>query len=152
MAHQEQQPIIIGVVGMTGVGKTTFIKTLTKDPNVAVGASLQEVHCSTMRYKSCEVTLVDTPGFDGIGRVDTEILLKLAAWLGSQRQQVKLAGLIYMHRITDNQLGSFATENIRPVRALVGENNMRNAVLVTNRWEEIMVGIVDTLLYPYSPF
>ena len=151
MTHQQQQPIIIGVLGMTGVGKTTFIKTLTGDPNVAVGASLQKARCSTMRYKSCEVTLVDTPGFDDM-EGDTDILLELGAWRDSQRQKVKLAGLIYLHRITGNQLRSFAADNFRLVRALVGENNMRNAVLVTNRWEEITVGIVDTLLYPHSPF
>lgn len=103
---------------------------------------MQDVRCSTMRYRSYEVTLVDTPGFDDTKRVDTDTLLELAEWLKSQRQkEVKLAGLIYLHRITDNQLGSFAVENLRLVKALVGENNMRNVVLVTNRWEETVVSI-----------
>ena len=103
-----------------------------------------------MCYKSHEVTLVDTPGFDNTERVDTDPLLELAAWLEQRQNEVKLAGLIYLHNITDNQLGSFAVENFRLVRALVGENNMKNVVLVTNRWEDIKVSIVDTLLYPYS--
>ena len=105
-----------------------------------------------MRYKSHEVTLVDTPGFDDSDREDTDILLELAAWLALQRQnEVKLTGLIYLHRITDNRLGSAAMRNLRMMGALVGEDNMKNVVLVTNRWEEIGVSIVDTLLYPSSP-
>ena len=97
-----------------------------------------------MRYKSYEITLVDTPGFDGSERVDTDILLEFAAL--QQQREVKFAGLLYLHRTTDNQLESFADENLRLVRALVGENNMRNVVLVTNKWEEIVVSIADTII------
>ena len=41
MAQQEQHQIIIGVMGMTGTGKSTFINTLTKDPNIVVGKRLR---------------------------------------------------------------------------------------------------------------
>lgn len=41
MMQQKQHPIYIGVMGMTGTGKSTFIKTLTNDPNVVVGTGLR---------------------------------------------------------------------------------------------------------------
>ena len=107
-----------------------------------------------MCFRSHEVTLVDTLGFDDSERVDTDTLLELAEWLGLQGQkEIKFTGLIYLHRITGNRPGPSAVENPRLMRALVGENNMRNVVLVTNRWEEIAVSIVNTLLYycSYSP-
>lgn len=36
-----RNPIIIGVMGMTGTGKSTFIKLLTKDPDITVGKGWQ---------------------------------------------------------------------------------------------------------------
>ena len=90
---------------------------------------------------------MDTPGFDDTARDDADVLYELAAWLkGLLQNEKKLAGLIYLHRITDNRLGSSAVRNLRMMRELVGDNNMKNVVLVTTRWENLAVSIVNTLL------
>ena len=41
MPKPEKGPIIIGVMGMTGTGKSTFINKLTNDPDIAIGTGLR---------------------------------------------------------------------------------------------------------------
>ncbi|KAF8462588.1 P-loop containing nucleoside triphosphate hydrolase protein [Kalaharituber pfeilii] len=144
-------PIVIAVMGMTGAGKSSFIKKLTGDARITVGHSLnsctKEVQVAKLPDTSeydipdshCrQIQLIDTPGFDDTNTSDADILLNLTLWLGMQHKQgFKLSGLIYLHRITDDRIGRTARRNLTMLRDLVGEGNMRNVVLVTTRWENI---------------
>ena len=49
----------------------------------------------------------------------------------------KLAGVIYLHRISDFRFGGIATRNFRMFRELCGENTLKNVVIVTTMWGEV---------------
>ena len=55
----------------------------------------------------------------------------------SYRQKIKLAGVIYLHRISDNRMSASAWKNIELLENLCGERAMRNIVLVTTMWGEV---------------
>ncbi|KAF8455313.1 hypothetical protein BGX38DRAFT_1060133, partial [Terfezia claveryi] len=126
---------------MTGSGKSTFIKHLTKDPDIKIGTRLRSCKSSSppdASGKQYDVFLVDTPGFDDTEMSDTDVLYKFVEWLQLQaKNELKLSGLIYLHRITDNRMSGSATRNLNMMLKLVGEENLKNVILVTSRWEMI---------------
>ncbi|KIM56893.1 hypothetical protein SCLCIDRAFT_69667, partial [Scleroderma citrinum Foug A] len=84
------------------------------------------------------VTLVDTPGFDDTTRSDTDVLTAIAAYLSNTYEQgAKLAGIIYMHRISDFRVGGTSKRNFRIFRELCGDNTLRNVLIVTNMWGSV---------------
>jgi len=49
----------------------------------------------------------------------------------------RLAGLIYVHRISDRRFSGIAGRNFKIFRELCGESSLKNVVLVTNMWGEV---------------
>ena len=49
----------------------------------------------------------------------------------------KLAGIIYIHRISDNRFTGIARRNFGTFRELCGDENLKNVILVTNMWGEV---------------
>jgi len=49
----------------------------------------------------------------------------------------QLAGVIYLHRISDKRFTGISGRNFKIFRELCGESNLKNVVLVTNMWEEV---------------
>ena len=49
----------------------------------------------------------------------------------------KLAGVIYVHRISDDRFGGLAVKNFRMFRELCGEKTLKNVVLMTNMWGRV---------------
>jgi hypothetical protein len=49
----------------------------------------------------------------------------------------KLAGVIYVHRISDVKFGGLAIKNFRMFQELCGEKTLKNVVLVTNMWGQV---------------
>ncbi len=49
----------------------------------------------------------------------------------------KLAGVIYMHRISDFRMGGISTRSFKMFRELCGDSTLRNVVIVTNMWGEV---------------
>ncbi|KAG9311371.1 hypothetical protein JVU11DRAFT_8478 [Chiua virens] len=70
------------------------------------------------------VMLIDTPEFDDSreGITDTYVLKKLTEFLEPEEGK-KLNGVIYMHRISDRQVGGFAGKNLKMFQALCGGEN-----------------------------
>jgi len=82
------------------------------------------------------VYLVDTPGFDDKDRTDVDILRDTASWLASAYDaQIKLAGVVYLHRIQDNRVSGTITQNIELFRQLCGANGLASVVLATTMWD-----------------
>ena len=103
------------------------------------------------------VVLIDTPGFDDTTKSDADVLRMIALFLattyvslvyifvGMATQIVvyryehgqKLAGVIYMHRISDFRMSGIATRNFKMFRKLCGDGTLKNVVIVTNMWGEV---------------
>ncbi|KAL7936397.1 P-loop containing nucleoside triphosphate hydrolase protein [Trichoderma chlorosporum] len=132
--------IVIAVMGITGAGKSTFISHFA--PDAKVGHDLQSctfkigIHAATIGDKQCY--LIDTPGFDDTTRSDTDILREVADWLNrSYQQQVRLAGIVYLHRIIDIRMGGAAMKNLRMFRKLCGDDGLSCVVLATTMWNMV---------------
>lgn len=81
------------------------------------------------------IYLLDTPGFDDTFTSDTDILKNIAAFLSATYQKrAQLAGIIYMHRITDNRLAGSSLRNIKMFKELCGEDAYKHVVLCTSMW------------------
>ncbi|KAH7884700.1 P-loop containing nucleoside triphosphate hydrolase protein, partial [Phlebopus sp. FC_14] len=138
MAYQ----VCIRVMGSTGSGKTTFIN-LASGSDLRVGAGLEsctnEVQTSVpFGVDGQTVVLIDTPGFDDTTMMDTDVLKLIAAYLVTTYEQgAKLAGIIYMHRISDVRMGGTSKRNFRIFRELCGDSTLRNVLIVTNMWSNV---------------
>lgn len=82
--------------------------------------------------------LIDTPGFDDSHRTDTDILRELANWLTQAfEKDIKLTGIIYLHRIQDVRLGGAGMKNLRMFKKLCGESSLSSVVLATTFWSKV---------------
>ena len=52
-----------------------------------------------------------------------------------------LLGIIYIHRISDNQFGGIAGRNFNMFRQLCGYTAFKSAILVTNMWDEVSYSV-----------
>ncbi|KAJ3513210.1 hypothetical protein NLJ89_g3074 [Agrocybe chaxingu] len=136
---------IIAFMGPTGAGKSNLIDLLAKNKVQWAGERLQSVtqEVRSVRLphpvtKSKTLVLVDTPGFDDTARSDMEILETIATWLKkTYKQGVKLAGIVYVHRITDNRMAGTPHRNLRMFGELCGEKAAQRVVLVTTMWDKL---------------
>ncbi|KAK0612187.1 P-loop containing nucleoside triphosphate hydrolase protein [Immersiella caudata] len=133
---------VVVVMGPTGSGKSSFISLLADEP-VGTSQSLHSHTVGTRPYKLKDqiggknVLLVDTPGFDDTARSDAEILKEIAFFLVTLHDKhVRLAGLIYMHRICDPRMSGSAIKNLRLFKSLCGEQNYNHVALVSTMWSE----------------
>ena len=49
----------------------------------------------------------------------------------------QLAGLIYIHRISDKRFSGISGRNFKIFRELCGETSLKNVVIVTNMWGDV---------------
>jgi len=52
----------------------------------------------------------------------------------SYGRNIKLTGIIYLHRISDNRMSGSALKNLRMFANLCGDDAIRNVILVTTMW------------------
>ena len=53
----------------------------------------------------------------------------------------KLAGIIYIHRISDERFTGISVRNFRMFRKLCGDSTLKNVVIVTNMWGKVEEGV-----------
>lgn len=81
---------------------------------------------------------MDTPGFDDSNRPDQEILRELSSWLTqTYKNNVRLSGIIYLHRVTDPRFGGTARRNLSMFKKLCGSSNLGSVVLATTFWSRV---------------
>ena len=82
--------------------------------------------------------LFDTPGFDDTYRLDAEILQELAEHLAaSYRNNLKLSGVVYLHRIKDERMTNAIMRNLTMFKNLCGDSGLENTILATTFWDEL---------------
>jgi hypothetical protein len=104
------------------------------------------------------LVLVDTPGFDDTHKSDMEILQMISDWLkktyfiffkpfsytpffSSQevcillftryKKSIKLAGIVYLHKITDIRMAGAPHRSLRMFAQLCGDQGVKKVILVT---------------------
>lgn len=150
---------LIFIMGVTGSGKSSFIADLLppepSDPSnettrgvqhdlasstAAISFSAVDIPLPHRHGKSANtrVFLVDTPGFDDTYRSDAAILAEIAFILSqTHRAGLRLAGIVYLHRITDRRLQGSVARNLRILERLVGERAFPAVVLATSMWDDV---------------
>ncbi|KAH8796884.1 P-loop containing nucleoside triphosphate hydrolase protein [Flagelloscypha sp. PMI_526] len=130
------------VMGATGTGKSTFIN-LVSGSHLEIGTDLlsctSKVHVTQpFQLDGRSVTMIDTPGFDDTTKSDFDVLKMICDYLAeSYIDGTKLAGVIYLHRISDNRVGGLATRNFNMFRELCGDTTLKNVVIVTTMWDDV---------------
>jgi len=134
--------ILIALMGVTGAGKSFFIREVTGIQEVGVCDSLESCTATitpyTFDYAGTTITLVDTPGFNDSNRTDTDVLKDIVAWTSSTYKEKRLlSGIIYLHRISDVRMEGSALKNLRMFRSLCGEKALHNVLLTTTHWSSV---------------
>ncbi|KAI6013831.1 P-loop containing nucleoside triphosphate hydrolase protein [Pisolithus marmoratus] len=128
-------------MGPTGSGKSNFINKLT-DSEEEPGADKLESCTQGIREFTVNLAagkhyvFVDTPGFDDTYRSDRDILRTIAEWLEKKyRGKVKLTGVIYTHRISNNRMSGSVCKNLDLFSQLCGDKAAQCVRLVTTMWD-----------------
>ncbi|KAK5652668.1 hypothetical protein OQA88_10262 [Cercophora sp. LCS_1] len=130
--------VVIAVMGVTGVGKSSFIACLSETAVVGDGlkscTAAISIHAAFLDGR--KVYLIDTPGFDDTTRTDTSILIEIATWLKqSYDDKIQLAGVVYIHRISDSRVRGSGTQNIALFKEICGAEALPCVVLATSMWD-----------------
>ncbi|KAF2690594.1 hypothetical protein K458DRAFT_398611 [Lentithecium fluviatile CBS 122367] len=129
----------IAVMGLTGVGKSSFIKNVTRREDIQIGHGLtsetSEVHDYSFVHQGIRYTLVDTPGFNDTFESDETVTANILQWLeSSYRAGAKLNGILYLHSIAAPKMAGSAFDNLCMFRKLCGEDALKHVVLATTFW------------------
>ncbi|KAF9032996.1 P-loop containing nucleoside triphosphate hydrolase protein [Panaeolus papilionaceus] len=136
-----ERDFIIAVMGPTGAGKSTFIKNAT-GCGLTIGDDLEsctsEIHTIRVRSGDSKIYIVDTPGFNDTNKSDLEIFKLMSEWLRQRfTNQVYLAGLIYLCRISDNRMGGTTMKNLKIFEDLCGKDCFHKIRLATTMWDDM---------------
>jgi len=140
---QLDQLSIIALMGVTGSGKTSFINLASGQDDLKVGKDLDSCtpevqHSKPFTIDGRQVVLIDTPGFNDTTMSDFKVMMMITALLErSYEKGVKLAGIIYFHRISDERFTGMDARNFSVFRKLCGEQTLKNVVIVTNMWDKV---------------
>ncbi|KAG0641241.1 P-loop containing nucleoside triphosphate hydrolase protein [Tuber brumale] len=136
------EEIIIALMGVTGAGKSYFIREVSGNSEVVVSDDLYsytgKVQSYSFGYEGAKITLVDTPGFNDTNRSDAEVLQEIADWTTrTYRGKRLLSGIIYLHPITHTRMEGSALKNLKMFRNLCGQKFLKNVFLTTTQWSNI---------------
>lgn len=98
-----------------------------------------EIQIFSLQYVDKTVHLIDTPGFDDTYRSDIDVLKDVSYWLNKsyKEKNIKLTGIVYLHRITDVRMGGTARKDLQMFKKLCGEDSFSSVVLATTMWSEV---------------
>jgi GTPase SAR1 family protein len=138
------RPTTLLILGLTGVGKSSFISNLTAGSATApvVGQSLQSCTKDVTKY-TCKVNgidfdLIDTPGFDDSYRSEIEVLRLISEYLVPHVQSGgRIDGVLFLHRIIDVRLSASAIRVAELVKRICGKDFYPYIALVTNMWQSL---------------
>ncbi|KAJ3552382.1 hypothetical protein NP233_g12896 [Leucocoprinus birnbaumii] len=135
-------PVVIAIMGLTGAGKSNFIKAVTgHDPGTSDSLTSSSQGVIEIPYldpfRKLNFLFIDTPGFDPTNNDDFKVLQQIARWLREKyRGGLKLSGILYLHRITDNRMPRSSVENLNLFEDICGSEAFSIVGLVTTHWDE----------------
>ncbi|KAG6852771.1 hypothetical protein C0991_009211 [Blastosporella zonata] len=143
--------IVIPIMGPTGAGKSTFVNAVAGKTVAVVGHNLksetsylQPIILRHPTNPARRIILVDTPGFDDTYVADSEILRRIATWLAqSYSANMTLAGVIYLHEISQTRMLGTARKNLDMFNKLCGDAATQNVILVTTKWSQVQEVTAD---------
>ena len=147
---------VIVVMGVTGVGKSTFIQYATgKEVKIGHGQEACKYILAVFEYckrlKSAagtaevkmyqipdtNVYLMDTPGFDDTYLSDREILNNIATALADAfNDEAEIQGALYVHQVTEARMRGSGRKNLIMFLNVLGEKGMNHCRLVTTKWSK----------------
>ena len=105
--------------------------------NASLGTTTVDVYPCQLS-PTTTVYLIDTPGFDDTNRSDNEVLCEIASWLTtSYTAKIRLGGIIYLHRISDQRMQGSAKKNLFMFKKLCGPNALKQVILATTMWDRV---------------
>ncbi|KDR74822.1 hypothetical protein GALMADRAFT_249718 [Galerina marginata CBS 339.88] len=141
---QPTTDFVILVTGLTGVGKSTFINSLLKEPSLDLPVGHKQDPCTKElreveieNHKGRRVYIVDTPGFNSTDAYDLDILKKIAAWLKNRSPEQPIdGGVIYLHNIQDDHYSTLTDTDLSILRNSFGQlqETLGRIVLATTKW------------------
>lgn len=114
-----------------------------KENEIKIGHGLHscttEVSVYYFWHQGVRIWLVDTPGFDDTERSDLDILRDVAFWLASvYTKEARLAGIIYLHRISDGVRISERVGRGREMELIDTEGFWGGMIEMIGRGSEVM--------------
>lgn len=78
--------------------------------------------------------LIDTPGFNDENQSDIEIFSIILKWFQTMSQYCNLAGILYVHDISQKRVSGSAKLNLDMLKALCGPGFYKNVTILTTMW------------------
>ncbi|RBR16891.1 hypothetical protein FVER53590_25820 [Fusarium verticillioides] len=137
-----EDTVVIALMGVTGAGKSSLIKTITKKSSIVVGHNLQSqtatIEAHSFLHRGVHYSLVDCPGFNDTSRPDSEILQDIVNWFSSTYGEgTLLSGIIYLHSIDGPRMQGSSLTQFRVFEALCGEDFFHNVIIGTTFWSRV---------------
>ncbi|KZT74179.1 hypothetical protein DAEQUDRAFT_683039 [Daedalea quercina L-15889] len=133
------------VMGSTGAGKSTLINHMVTSNGSNLGmrpgsqSGTAAVNATKpFKFQSYQVILAEVPAFDAEVASDVDVFITIASYLVKLcRKGIKVLGVLYLCRMTDNRLDGTTLQNLRMFRAICGMSAMRNVVVVLTMWDQV---------------
>ena len=116
--------------------KKEFHKAIWNRTNVHVGTQDVDGYIY-VRPNGQRVYLLDTPGFDDTEKDNIRVLRRIAMILYTiyASDRFDLAGVLYLHRISDVRMAGSSLKTMRLIEKLCGESNFGAISVATTMWE-----------------
>ncbi|KAG5650253.1 hypothetical protein H0H81_000149 [Sphagnurus paluster] len=148
MSDTRPTDLVIPIMGQTGSGKSSFVNVLVGKEVAKIGHETESETTLPQHYiieslSSAErrVIVVDTLGFNDDVREDDEIVRRIGRWVAKSLKvpdDMKLAGVIYLHEITQARMPGTAMKNLEMFHTLCGPRATENTSLVTTKWNNLI--------------
>ncbi|CEF74375.1 hypothetical protein FGSG_12073 [Fusarium graminearum PH-1] len=129
--------IFIPVIGVTDSGKSSLISACSsKGPKIGHGGNACTSKIELYPYDASPgrfVWLIDTPGFEGLGKSYTQVVDHITRLLLEvYKLKVVLNGIIYLYRITGS-----AKIDLVTLKQLCGEDPPKKLAIATTMWDVV---------------
>ena len=120
------------LLGKTGVGKSTFAKILSENPNIKIGKKLDSETKESNSYECIiddfKYSLIDTPGYDDSYGNDTKNYANIQNFLTSTNHNIK--GIVLIFSFQDSRFGESHRKGLIKLTKLIPLDNFWNYVTI----------------------